>query len=211
MTRFLYANGRYFFYIIVFCFVGCNNTCNENSTYYQNGKLKIKAMICNSKMNGYFQEYFENGKLKTKGNYNNGFRSKIFYEYYKDGSLYGVDNYIKGKLDGFSLGYDRRWKLFIIYENNDIVKQIVVDTLNQVISNYYSKLNNLTINYVTNWKIYKINKGDTIYFDSNKKLLKFVSKNKTELKTEEEEEYRKLIPDWKSEIIEWEKGFKAQF
>lgn len=210
MTQFGFVKSANVFLCMVFFYFGCSKNCKEEILYFKNGNIKFQYTICHNKINGLFFEYFENGKLKTKGNYKNGLRYGIFYEYNNDSTLFGIDYYENGKLNGYSIGIDRKYKIYIEYNYNEILKQIVVDTTNQILGNYFYNSNIYVINYVSNWKIYKINKGDTLYFNSNKKLIKFVSKNKTTVNNDEIEEYKKLIPNWQLEIEKMKNDFSHQ-
>ena len=56
-------------------------------TYYENGKLKVKADSKSHKRNGLYEEFYENGQLKETGNYQDGKQDGLWEFYRENGNI----------------------------------------------------------------------------------------------------------------------------
>lgn len=95
---------------------------NNNTLYYNSGKVRETSNYKDGKIEGLLTGYFENGKKSYEAIYSNDKKNGILKNYYADGSIKSETWYKDDELNGNSIVYNMKGHITSIstYLNNDL-------------------------------------------------------------------------------------------
>lgn len=140
---------------------------------YPDGKLKSACMYKNGIREGSCKSYYENGSLYIESEYTNGEKNGLFKWFYKNGQVYQETTYKMGKKHGTD-------KLF--WENGKLKSEMSYYEDKPVMDlKEYSSTGKL----ITNYPEIEIKEKNTVYFNSEYKLIIKVNNYKGKVKNVE--------------------------
>ena len=120
MNYFCMANMKILLIFTLILLSGCWNQ-EINTSYYDNGAIKTKAVVSNGVLDGPAYSYYENGVVSSSANYKAGVLHGESKAFSIDKKVVSIANYKNGVLHGLSMRIDASGNVIEVFFEDGIL------------------------------------------------------------------------------------------